>query len=155
MVRTNKRLWLCCCLLCVNLAFIWGNSMLPGEISGVISGWLHDLLSGLFPLGPEKPVSGHGLLRKLAHFTEFCTLGMLFSWLYGMLVTKAWQRTALPFLWGTLAACVDETIQCFVPDRGPGIKDVGIDVLGVTLGVVIIYFITKRKSLKYLEEQTL
>ena len=139
----------------MNLAFIWGNSMLPGEISGAISGWLHNLLAGLFPDGPDKPVSGHGLLRKLAHFTEFCTLGMLFSWLYGMLAKKAWQRTASPFLCGIVAACVDEAIQCFVPGRGPGIKDVGIDTLGVTLGVVIIYFITKRKSLKYLEEQTL
>ncbi len=155
MLRTQKRLWFCCCLLCINLAFIWGNSLLPGEISGAISGWLRDLLASLFPDGPDKPDSGHGLLRKLAHFTEFCTLGMLFSWLYAMLLKKNWQRTALAFFCGIFVACVDETIQCFVPDRGPGIKDVGIDTLGVALGVVIIYFIRKRTKLKYLEEQTL
>lgn len=155
MLRTRKRLWFCCSLLCINLAFIWGNSLLPGEISGAISGWLRDLLASLFPGGPDKPDSGHGLLRKLAHFTEFCTLGMLISWLCAMLLKKGWQRTAIPLLCGIFAACVDETIQCFVPGRGPGIKDVGIDTLGVTLGVVIIYFIRKRKKLKYLEEQTL
>lgn len=155
MIRTKKRLWLCCSLLCMNLAFIWGNSLLPGEISGAISGWLRDLLAALFPIGEDKPDTGHGLLRKLAHFTEFCTLGMLLSWLYHMLLKKPWQHLVFPFLCGTAAACMDETIQHFVPDRGPGIKDVGIDTLGVTLGIVIIYFISKKRKSKYLEEQTL
>ena len=155
MIRTKKRLWLCSCLLLVNLVFIWGNSLLPGEVSGAISGWLRNILSFLFPAKPEDPDAGHGLLRKLAHFTEFCTLGMLFFWLYGMLLKKPWQHILLPFLCGVLTACTDETIQYFVPDRGPGIKDVGIDTLGVTLGIVIIYFIRKKKNSKYLEEQTL
>lgn len=155
MICTKNRLWLCSTLLFVNLAFIWGNSMLPGQISGAISGWLRDLLAALFPGGTDEPDSGHGLLRKLAHFTEFCTLGMLFSWLYAMLLKKPWQHLTSPFLCGVVAACVDETIQCFVPDRGPRIKDVGIDTLGVILGIVIIYFIRKIKHSKYLEEQTL
>ena len=156
MIRTKKRLWLCCVAIAVNLAFIWGNSLLPGNISGAISGWLRDLLAGLFPGGPEEPDAGHGLLRKLAHFTEFCTLGMLLSWLFAMLRQKTWQRWLFPLLCGMLTACVDETIQCFVPDRGPGIKDVGIDTLGVILGIVIIIFIQKVKNKsKYLEEQKL
>ena len=155
MIRTKKRLWLCCILLAVNLAFIWVNSLLPGEISGALSGWLRDLFAALIPGGEDKPDSGHGLLRKLAHLTEFCTLGMLLSWLYRMLLKKPWQHLALPLLCGIAAACMDETIQCFIPGRGPGIKDVGIDTLGVTLGVVIIYFISKKTNSKYLEEQTL
>ena len=152
MICTRKRLRLCVCLLCVNLAFIWGNSLLPGEISGAISGWLRDFLASLFPIGEDKPDSGHGLLRKLAHFTEFCTLGMLFHWLYAMLLKKPWKQLVFPFLCGTFAACMDESIQCFVPDRGPGIKDVGIDTMGVVLGIVIIYFIKKQKTLTHLEE---
>lgn len=155
MIRTRKRLLLCFCLLFVNLAFIWGNSLLPGTISGAISGWLRNLLAALFHSSTDRPASGHDLLRKLAHLTEFCTLGMLLSWLYAMLLKKPWQHLTFPFLCGMLAACVDETIQCFVPDRGPGIQDVGIDTLGVTLGIVIIYFIRKTKKSKYLEEQTL
>ena len=155
MKRTNKRLWLCSCLIGLNLAFIWGNSLLPGEISGAISAFVRNLLASLFPGGNQDPDTGHGLVRKLAHFTEFCSLGMLFSWLYAMLLDKPWQKLAFPFVCGALAACVDETIQRFVPGRGPGIKDVGIDTLGVTLGIVIIYFIRKKKYSKYLEEQTL
>lgn len=157
MIRTRKRLWLCCSLLAMNLAFIWGNSLLPGEVSGAISAFVRNLIAALFPGGNDEPDSGHGLLRKLAHFTEFCTLGMLLCWLHAMLLKKPWQCLLFPFLCGFLAACTDETIQCFVPDRGPGIKDVGIDTLGATLGIVIIYFICKRKNQKskYLEEQTL
>lgn len=154
MTYTKKRLFLCSLLLCVNLAFIWGNSLLPGSVSAAFSGWLRDLLALLLPGSSGNSNSGHGLLRKLAHFTEFCTLGMLFSWLYAMVTKKPWQQLLFPFFCGVLAACVDETIQLFVPDRGPGIKDVGIDTLGVTLGIVIIYF-RKRKKSKYLEEQTL
>ena len=37
MIHTEKRLRLCAVLIAVNLCFIWGNSLLPGEISGAIS----------------------------------------------------------------------------------------------------------------------
>ena len=74
MLRNRKRMAVCITLLCVNLCFIWGNSLLPGEISGAISGWLRELLLGAAPEGPDV---GHGLLRKLAHFTEFACLGAL------------------------------------------------------------------------------
>ena len=145
---------LCIALLCVNLAFIWGNSLLPGEISGALSNWLKDLLAPLFGSKPGAS-GGGGLLRKLAHFTEFTCLGLCLCWLIRMLREKNWEHWLLPLSGGFLAACIDETIQIFVPLRGPAIKDVGIDTLGVTLGIVIIYFIRKIKKSKYLEEQTL
>ena len=152
MIRSRKRMAACICLLCVNLCFIWGNSLLPGEISGAISGWLRNLIAGLFG-GQEGPDTGHGLLRKLAHFTEFSCLGLLFCWFWGMLRRKKWPLWSL--LCGIAVASIDETIQCFVPDRGPAIKDVGIDTLGVCLGIVIIYSIRKQKQSKYLEENKL
>ena len=141
---------LCLTLIILNIAFIWGNSALPGEISGAISGWLRQLLLGAAPDGPD---TGHGILRKLAHFTEFACLGLLLCWLWSMLHAKKWQLWGL--LCGICAAAIDETIQCFVPDRGPAIKDVGIDTLGVCLGIVIIYIIRKQKQSKYLEENKL
>lgn len=155
MLRTKKRLWLCCTLLCLNLAFIWGNSLLPREASAALSRWVLNFLTSLNPDDAGLSVAGDGPLRKAAHFLEFCSLGMLLSWLFGMLRSKHWQRAAFPLLCGIAAACLDETIQCFVPGRGPGIKDVGIDTLGVILGIVIIYFINQKLKSKYLEEQTL
>lgn len=130
MIRTQKRLRLCIALLIANLAFIWGNSLLPGEVSGALSQWLKELLR----FGGEDPSAGHGLLRKIAHFTEFACLGACLSWLFGMLRKQSW----LPLLCGFLAACLDETIQVFVPDRGPAIWDVGIDTAGVCLGIAAL-----------------
>ena len=31
-------------LIVLNLALIWGNSLMPGEISGAISGWVKDIV---------------------------------------------------------------------------------------------------------------
>lgn len=134
MIRTEKRLRLCAALLVMNLAFIWGNSLLPGEISGAISDWVKNLLAMLFP-GDGPVSSGGGLIRKLAHFTEFAALGSLLAWLFGMLKKRGYW----PLACGVAAACVDETIQRFVPDRGPSIKDVGIDSCGVLVGMLLLY----------------
>ena len=84
MKRTDKRLRLCITLLICNLIFIWGNSLLPGEVSGAFSNWVKSILKQVFLLGMEGS-SGGGLLRKIAHFTEFAALGMCLAWLHGML----------------------------------------------------------------------
>ena len=92
MLRNRKRMTVCIALLCVNLCFIWGNSLLPGSVSGAISGWLREFLLGAAPEGPD---TGHGILRKLAHFTEFACLGLLLCWLTGMLQRKLWPLWSL------------------------------------------------------------
>ena len=148
MKYTKKRLRICMTLLVLNLCFIWGNSLLPGQISGALSDWLKDVLEVLFGGGPDKPSVGGGLLRKLAHFTEFTCLGVLLSWLVRMLRQKRWQRLLLPLAAGVATAALDETIQLFVPERGPAIKDVGIDSLGVVLGIVIISLVQILKKPK-------
>lgn len=152
MIRTGKRMRLCIVLLICNLAFIWGNSLLPGEVSGAFSDWVKAILDSLLP-GDMASTPGGNLLRKIAHFTEFALLGMSLSWLFGMLQKKKlW-----PFFCGVAAACVDETIQRFVPDRGPSIKDVGIDSCGVLTGMILLYFgytcIRKRSTKHSLEDQ--
>ena len=134
MKRTDKRLRLCITLLVCNLIFIWGNSLLPGEVSGAFSDWVRSVLSRLFLGGPTSSAGG-GLLRKVAHFSEFAALGMCLAWLHGML-----QKGKLrPFFWGVLAAALDETIQAFVPDRGPSIRDVCIDSAGVLTGIILLW----------------
>ena len=158
MVRTGKRMAVCLTLLILNLIFIWGNSCLPGEVSGNISAWVKDLIARLFggELAEDDP-SGHGLLRKLAHMTEFCCLGIWFAWLMHMLRQKKWQAAVLALGGGLLAACIDECIQIFVPGRGPGIKDVAIDMLGVTVGVALLTLVLiirhgKRNTLEEIKQ---
>ena len=147
MIRTEKRLRLCAALIVVNLCFIWGNSLLPGEISGAISDVVKNLLRWCLSfLGlPPGGGGGGGLLRKVAHFTEFACLGGLFTWLFSMLRRPAWLALGCGFL----AACVDETIQIFVPDRGPSVFDVGIDTAGVAVGVTLLLLLhhIKRKQI--------
>ena len=147
MVKTKTKLWFCCSLLAFNIAFIWGNSLLTAELSRAFSTWVKDLLANLFPVQLEdETTDGHHLVRKLAHFTEFTSLGILLSWLIRMLRSRKWEQYALPLLLGAGVACVDEIIQIFVPERGPGIKDVGIDTLGVLTGIVLISLYTSIKQ---------
>ena len=147
--RTDRRIRLCITLLVLNLIVIWGNSLLPGSVSGAFSQWVRDLIAALIPGASPNSQAGHGLLRKLAHFTEFCCLGIGFSYLVRMIRTRQVEFYVLPLLGGFLAACVDETIQRFVPGRGPSVTDVGIDTAGAALGIVLLsfaYVINKRRN---------
>lgn len=146
MMHKGKQIRICGILIALNLIFIWGNSLLPGELSGALSDWVKELLSRLLPVGGIGP-SGGGLLRKLAHFAEFALLGLLLTRFFRLLGKKYWY--ALP--WGVLAAAIDETIQIFVPGRGPGLRDVGIDTCGVLTGMVLLqfgYFLWKQNQSK-------
>ena len=151
MERTHKRMRLCITLLILNTLFIWGNSLLPGSVSGAISGWVKDILSHLFSRLSGESGGGHGLLRKLAHFTEFACLGALLTWLFSMLGKPGVLALAGSFL----VACGDETIQRFVPDRGPSFKDVMIDTFGAAVGMILLlvgYAYLKRRKKQAMEE---
>ena len=148
MIRTQKRMRLCVALTACCLVFIWGNSLLPGSVSGAISDFFKRILQCLFEQG-ESESSGLGfLVRKMAHFTEFTALGMCLCWLFGMLG----KGRLLPVLCGAAAACVDETIQLFVPERGPSVRDVCIDSSGVLLGVILLtlghHYVCKKRTLE-------
>ncbi len=134
MIRTDKRLRLCMALLIALLVFIWGNSLMPGPVSQAISDWVKNLLFGP-PSSSVEQETGSGIIRKLAHFTEFAALGMTLTWLLGMLR----KNRNLPLLLGTAAACIDETIQAFVPGRSPGLRDVLIDSCGVLAGILLLH----------------
>lgn len=133
MIRTERRMRLCTALVICNLAFIWGNSLLPGTVSGAFSDWVKTLLEGLLPGGGIQSTGG-GLLRKAAHFTEFAALGMCLSWHLGM----RGRRPGWALLWGAAAAWTDETIQRFVPGRCCSVKDMAIDCAGVLTGMILL-----------------
>ena len=159
MKRTNTRLAVCITLLVLTLTFIWGNSCLPAPQSRAFSLWFRNLIAPLFgwPIITKPGGSGPSVLRKVAHFTEFCGLGLCLSWFWHMLRSRKWEIFLLTLFTGVSAAFIDEGIQFFVPGRGPGIKDVGIDTLGVLLGIGIItliaYINQKKNKNNLLEEQ--
>lgn len=124
---------LCGLLLILNLCFIWGNSLLPAEASQAFSDSVRELLASIHP-GSGGNGSGSALVRKIAHFTEFMSLGLLLNWQLRLRGKGDWL--ALP--WGFAAACLDEGIQFFVPGRSPGMLDVGIDTCGVLTGMLLL-----------------
>lgn len=151
MVKTKPRLVICCLWLGFNLVFIWGNSLLSAEASAAFSQWVKEMLAFLLPSDDGVLQGGHGLLRKIAHFLEFCSLGLCLGWLFAM-VKK--HPVAIPLACGVATACIDETIQIFVPGRGPGILDVLIDTLGVCTGLALLYaayYVYKHKK-QHMEE---
>ena len=148
MKRTDKRLRISAWLITALLCFIWGNSLLPGSVSGAFSDWVKDILARLLPGEIPNVTTEGGLLRKIAHFTEFAALGLCLCWRFGMLEKS--KIKALVF--GFCVACVDETIQVFVPDRGPGIRDVAIDTCGAAAGICLLLLICAMKKPKHLKE---
>ena len=147
MKRTKTRLFLSGAMIVGILCFIWGNSLLPGKDSGQLSGFIGTLLQKLLPFWDLQSEKGMYLLRKAAHFSEFAALGFSFTWLYGMISKKRVWSLTLPLICGATAAAIDETIQLFSPDRGPSIKDVGIDTCGVVAGIAVmtlLHILAKR-----------
>lgn len=128
-----------------NILFIWGNSLLPGSVSAAISKAVSYVVFQVILGQTETTGGGHGLLRKAAHFTEFACLGVFMCRLLFWLKKPYWLALVGAFL----VACCDETIQRFVPDRGPSFKDVMIDTSGALVGMIFLfvgYAYVKRKK---------
>lgn len=77
-------------------------------------------------------------VRKLAHMTEYFVLAVTVAlpfYVYGL------RGFGLMLVAGLICvgfACGDEYHQSFVAGRGPSIKDVGIDSIGVFLGIIAV-----------------
>lgn len=138
MIRKTRagKAW-CLILLAADLAFIWGNSLLPGELSQALSRWAGELLCMILPW-QEELGQGTGLLRKVAHFCEFACLGVLLSWLFAMERPLPRGFAAPAAGLGVLAACVDETLQLLSPGRNSSLWDVCLDSAGVAAGIGLL-----------------
>ena len=139
MAHVSRRQRLLLILMVLTAAFIWGNSLLPASVSGAISARFAGLLSRA--LGLELTTSaGHGVLRKLAHGTEFLALGLEAAALLRLEWEKPWSLVALLGL-GT--CFLDETIQLFVAGRDGKLPDMWIDLGGFLAGVLICLLIRR------------
>ena len=138
MTGTQKRKIIGTLLICGNLAFIWGNSLMTGAESGNLSGGILSWLNSFLGLGEEGAEILHYVIRKAAHFTEFACLGALLAWRFGMEHHKGIHLAVFSLFGGLLAACTDETIQIFVDGRGSSLIDVWIDTCGTAAGIAIM-----------------
>ena len=84
----------------------------------------------------------HRFIRKAAHFTEFCALGICvggFTCNLGKL--KSEKYISLPMLITLGTAVCDEFIQRFT-GRTSSVKDVLIDFAGALCGIVFTWIIS-------------
>ena len=109
-------------LILLNLALIWGNSLLTGDTSGAVSGGVLAFVGRFLPVLLTE--AGHTFLRGLL----FCGRHRLVR-----------QETPLHLMgFGLAVACIDETIQIFTPGRASSLIDVWIDTWGFALGFAVI-----------------
>ncbi len=137
-------------LIILNIAFIWGNSMMPVADSSELSNGFMDTILNFFGLDyddlPIDKEAFHGVVRKLAHAFEFACLGGLLCLRLGKNNAKTAAAFAFP-----LAVCVavlDELIQSF-SDRACRVSDMCIDSCGAALGVafaLLIMHLIRRLS---------
>lgn len=141
--QKNRRriLWM---LLCLILAFIWGNSLMPPAISQGFSQWARAVLNSLIgATGGGTQIAGDGILRKIAHAAEFAALGAVLA---GLMNPVKRDKFPAMLLCGTGTALVDETIQLFVAGRAGMVRDIWIDLGGFIVGSAICLWILRTRK---------
>lgn len=76
------------------------------------------------------------LIRKMAHFLVFFTLGIFSCWSAWAVLRKRYVLTS--FVFCVLYACSDELHQCFSEGRGPAVRDICIDSVGALTGILLM-----------------
>ena len=118
---------------------IWQFSLAPGKVSSGTSGRVVDFCNEILnDVGIEAKFTGR-MVRKMAHFSEFFLLGVLAS--LSFLVQSIHHWYWLSGLVVVPVAVIDECIQLFVPDRGPHVLDVLLDITGGACGVLAFFVI--------------
>ena len=150
--HTGKRLaW---ALVILWTCFIFSFSMQPLEESSRQSSRMQERLEPVveaiesalgMDLIPDENL--HRVVRKAAHFTLFLILGVLVlraGRISGWSRQRA-LRTAL--LWVILTACMDETLQTFIPGRSGEVRDVIIDTVGGLMGMGMLLLFYQSRGL--------
>lgn len=109
------------------------------DINNIISmnGWIHAL---------------NEIIRKVIHFFEYSFIGMLLCVTLNLTFRKEWLAAFLSLLVCTGWAYLDECHQSFVAGRFFRYFDIGIDITGAFLAIIIttcfVYFVYRIKKLK-------
>ena len=82
--------------------------------------------------------SAEGIVRKLAHFSEYACMGFLSYSIVVMWYGTRWRGRLIVILQLLISAGADEFHQYFVPGRNASIKDVLIDTAGGITGMLVI-----------------
>lgn len=103
-------------------------------------------LSAIPNLKSDLPSSWDLVLRKIAHATEYAILTMLLYRAFAQHHYTMWFEMIPVFIVGVLYAVSDEIHQLSVLGRHGSLWDVGIDMIGVIAGILLYYFLRKKKK---------
>jgi VanZ family protein len=109
-------------------------------------------LSSLFvePIRPYAPgfteVIITTLVRKSAHIFQYFVLGILVFNVLCEYKLSSKKLVGYSILFAGLYAITDEIHQAFVPGRSAELRDVFIDTIGASLGVLMFYGIVKFQN---------
>jgi len=149
----------------VLVSIIFYSSLSSGHESNTASETVTLLIvnavSGILNLPPVKPNSElfdiiHAIVRKLAHFMEYFILCSLIYYACRKFSISAKKAKLISLISIFVLACIDETIQFFVPGRDGRVTDVIIDMSGALFALVIIKFLdimAFRKSIENLNHR--
>lgn len=84
------------------------------------------------------------IIRKMAHITEYFILGILI--LNFINEFKIDKKIVVSILICFILASFDEFHQLFIPDRTGRLLDVFIDMIGASLGILILSLIKNHKK---------
>ncbi len=139
------------------IAVIWGMSLQPADVSSETSlgfgEWLVETffagqMDKIHAMSAEQIAFWHHVLRKCAHFIEYMILGVLMYMTWIQSIWKYRYKIFCSVCTCLAVACIDETIQLFVPGRCGQLKDVLLDsngaITGVLFGVLAVWFMKKR-----------
>lgn len=153
-----KKRWIYGTLCLIWMFVIFGMSNAQGEESQGMSDTIVIFLSKLLPFVSYNDTWTF-IIRKLAHFSEYAILGMLY---YLFLSTyHTIYKKQLVILVGCvfLYACSDEFHQLFMEGRAGQFRDVCIDTAGGTTGILIWHMLftyyRKFKETKAMKHRSL
>ncbi|MCI8949312.1 MAG: VanZ family protein [Lachnospiraceae bacterium] len=132
-------------LLAVWILVMYGHSMTPADISSEESGWVLLLTERFFEIaGIEAKWLTEYIIRKTAHFCEYCIFGMLLMYYLKHRPKRRYGHRELemgqiyPIMLAVIfVPFVDETIQLFVAGRSAQITDVWLDMAGSCFGILL------------------
>lgn len=122
----------------------------PDFSQAVLAGTLH-----FFHLRVSRGTFGflHALIRKLAHLTEYAIFALFLYGLPGLESQMLWRprRAVTCILVAAAYSLTDEFHQLYVAGRHASLLDCGLDTIGASLGMMVLY---TRKQISLLRSTT-
>ena len=84
-------------------------------------------------------------IQNLLHIPMYIVLSILFFQILQNYQIEVWKGNILVFLGSGCFGIINEIIQIFVPGRYAGLTDIGLNLFGVLIGILIYNYVGKIK----------